>query len=126
MKKITLLLLVFVTAIAIETSAQATVNAETCLLSEFNQSELDAMSADEMAYQRYVIENAVHVYDIPEDKPTDIYPHKKWTINSDVCIYDMKVKIKAEERVNFISSNNMLVMIFSENELKQNFDRYNQ
>jgi len=123
MKKMTLLLLIFLTAGAVESFAQTSVNTDECLLSEFKQSELDAMSADELAYQRFVVENAVQVYPIPEDKPTDIYPHKKWIVNSDVCIYDLKVQIKAEERVNFFSKNNKLVMIYSEKELKHNYEK---
>ncbi len=123
MKKITLLLLILLTAAAVESYAQSTVDTDACLLNEFSQSELDAMSADELSYQKFFVENAVQVYPVPEDKPKDIYPHKKWTIESDVCIYDMKVKVKADERVNFFSKNNKLVMIYSEKELKHNYEK---
>ena len=123
MKKITLLLLVLLTAGVVKSYAQTSVNTDECLLKEFKQSELDEMSADELAYQRFYVENAVQVYPIPEDKPKDIYPSKKWVVNSDVCIFDLKVKVKAEERVNFFSKNGNLVMIYSEKELKHNYEK---
>ena len=53
----------------------------------------------------------------------DIYPTKKWVVESNVCVYDLKVSIKANERVNFFSKNEKLVMIYSEEELKKNYEK---
>jgi len=123
MKKITLLLLILLVTSAVNSYAQSSVDVNSCLLKEFNQSELNNMTADELAYQTFIVKNAVQVYPIPEGKPTDIYPHKKWIVESDVCIYDLKAKIQADERNNFFSKNNKLVMIYSEEELKKNYEQ---
>lgn len=121
MKKLGLLLLVLLTTGAIESNAQSTVDAQSCLLKEYNQADLDAMDAEELSFLTFVVENAVQVYPVPEDKPTDIYPHKKWKVESDVCIYDLNIKILEDQRNNFFSKNNKLVMVYSMKELKKNY-----
>lgn len=123
MKKAAFLLLILMLTSVASTYAQAEVNTETCLLEEFKQSELDAMSADELAFQKFIVDNAVLVYPMPEGKPKDIYPTKKWIVESDVCVYDLKVDILPEDRVYFFSKNDMLVMIYSEKELKHNYEK---
>jgi hypothetical protein len=123
MKKSLGLLLLMVLLGMNNSFAQAGVNTEECLLKQFKQSELNAMSADELDYQRFIVDNAMQVYPIPEDKPKDIYPTKKWIVDANTCIYDLNVKIQAEERIYFFSKNGMLVMIYSEKELKQNYAR---
>lgn len=123
MKKYPVLLLIILLMSAVDTFAQATVDTENCLLKEFKQSEINKMSGDELAYQKFVIENAVQVYPVPDGKPKDIYPTKKWIIESDVCVYDLKVKMQADNRTYFFTGNDKLVMIYSEKELKQNYDR---
>lgn len=123
MKKSFAILLILIFATVASAYSQATVDTESCLLKEFKQSELNAMSADELAYQRFVVENAVLVYPVPEDKPKDMYPTKKWVVNSDACVYDLKLKIQPEDRTYFFSKNGMLVMVYSEKELKINYDR---
>jgi len=126
MKKSFSFLLILLFAFAANSYSQATVDTDACLSKGFKKSELNAMSADELAYQRFVIENAVMVYPVPEDKPKDIYPTKNWVVNSDVCVYDLKVKIQPEDRTYFFSKNGMLVMVYSEKELKINYDRKNK
>jgi hypothetical protein len=103
--------------------SQASVDTEACLLKGYKQSELDAMSADQLDYARFVVDNAMLVSPMPEGKPMDIYPTKKWEVETNTCIYDLKVSIQPEERVYFFSKNKMLVMIYSEKELKQNYAR---
>lgn len=105
------------------TFAQANVNTEDCLSKEYKQSELNAMSADELDYQRFIVNNAMVVSAMPVDKPKDIYPTKNWVVESNTCLYDLKVKIQPETRTYFFSKNGMLVMIYSEKELKQNYAR---
>jgi hypothetical protein len=126
MKKSFALLLILLFAFAVNSYSQSTVDTEACLSKGFKKSELKAMSADELAYQRFVIENAVQIYPVPEGKPMDMYPTKNWVVNSDVCIYDLKVKIQPETRINFISENGNLVMIYSEKELGVNYRRKNK
>lgn len=123
MKKLVLILLTLVATGAVRTYAQTTVDVQSCLLKEYKQAELDAMSADELAFEKFVVENAVQVYPVPEGKPTDIYPHKKWEVESGVCIYDLKVKLDENNRVNFFSKNDKLVMIYSKKELKKNYEQ---
>jgi len=123
MKKLVLILLILFATGAVRTYAQATVDTQSCLLKEFKQAELDGMNADELAYLVFLVENAVQVYPMPEGKPKDIYPSKNWVVESDVCIYDLKVKIDENERVNFFSKNDKLVMIYSEKELKKNYEQ---
>lgn len=123
MKKYTVLLLIMLLMGSVSTFAQAIVDTDACLLEEFKQSEIDNMSIDELSYQKFVVENAVQVYPVPEGKPKDIYPTKKWSVESDVCIYNLKVKIQSDNRTYFFSSNNKLVMIYSEEELKTNYER---
>lgn len=123
MKKYTLLLIIVLILSAVGAFAQSSVDTEACLLEGFKQSEINKMSGDELAYQKFVIENAVQVYPVPDGKPKDIYPTKKWIIESDVCVYDLKVKIQADNRTYFFTGNDMLVMIYSEKELKQNYER---
>lgn len=123
MKKIIFLLFVLMTTLALESNAQTKVDAESCLLKAYKQSELNAMSADELAYQTFYVENIMLVMPVPEGKPTDIYPHKNWVVEENTCVYDLKVKSKPNERVYFFSNNNNLVMLYSERELKQNYER---
>ena len=123
MKKLAILVAIMLLGGASGTFAQSSVDTQSCLLKKFKQAELDAMSADELAYQTFVVENAVQVYPMPEGKPKDIYPTKKWVVESNVCVYDLKVSIKANERVNFFSKNEKLVMIYSEEELKKNYEK---
>lgn len=123
MKKSLLLLLMIMLFGMNNSFAQAKVDTEDCLLKAFKQSELNAMSTDELDYQRFVVDNAMVVSAMPVDKPKDIYPTKKWIVESNTCLYDLKVKIQPEVRTYFFSKNGMLVMIYSEKELKQNYAR---
>ena len=123
MKKYPVLLLIILLVSTVSAYAQSSVDTDACLLKEFKQSEINKMSGDELAYQKYVVDHAVQVYPIPDGKPKDIYPTKKWIIESDVCVYDLKAKIQADNRTYFFSGNDKLVMIYSEKELKQNYDR---
>ncbi len=123
MKKFIFLLLVLMTVATVNSYSQENVDSGSCLLKAFKQSELNAMSADELAYQTFYVENILLVLPVPEGKPTDIYPHKNWTVNENTCIYDLKVKVKAEERIYFFSNNNKLVMVYSEKELKKNYEK---
>ena len=123
MKKLALLIALAIVGGSFNAVAQSSVDTESCLLKKYKQSELDAMSADQLAYEKFVVENAVMVYPMPEGKPKDIYPTKKWTVESNVCVYDLKVEILPESRVNFFSKNDMLVTIYSEKELKKNYEK---
>ena len=123
MKKVIFLLFVLMTTLALESNAQAKVDAESCLLKAYKQSELNAMSAEELAYQTFYVENIMLVMPVPEGKPTDIYPHKNWVVDENTCVYDLKVKSKPNERVYFFSNNNNLVMLYSERELKKNYEK---
>jgi hypothetical protein len=102
--------------------AQTEVDVQSCLLKAFSENQLQSLSADELAYEKYYVENSFLVLPVPKGKPEGTFETKKIKVDVNVCIYDLNIEVKVDKRTYFISKNKKLVTVYSEKEIKRNYE----
>jgi hypothetical protein len=121
MNKLLVGILVYFSFNVVEVFSQNKVDVQSCLLENYSKSEIENMTPEQLAFEEYYVRLGVQVYPAPEGKPEGTFERRKYTVSEDVCVYTLKNEIKSE-RVYFISKNNMLVTIFTKEEMKSRYE----